>query len=149
MQSFWFSRQLWARLQYRTLCACWQATWSVFCRTEPWNGSRNWLESDLAQWPAIVHQRAASCLRCGIGHFGKVWMPRASPPAVQSWHEPLTSSQNWRNHSVGNTSKSLRGCLMRWPPVIRRINNEGVLTGIQDLSKRWAAVIKHSYIEGL
>jgi hypothetical protein len=35
--------------------------------------------------------------------------------------------------------------------VIRRINNEGVLTGIQDLPKRWTAVIKHSgdYIEGL
>jgi hypothetical protein len=35
--------------------------------------------------------------------------------------------------------------------VIRRINNEGVLTGIQDLRKRWTAVIKHNgdYIEGL
>jgi hypothetical protein len=35
--------------------------------------------------------------------------------------------------------------------VIRRINNEGVLTGIQELPKRWTAVIKHNgdYIEGL
>ena len=35
--------------------------------------------------------------------------------------------------------------------VIRRINNEGVLTGIQDLPKRSTAVIKHNgdYIEGL
>jgi len=35
--------------------------------------------------------------------------------------------------------------------VIRRINNEGVLTAIQDLPKRWTAVIKHNgnYIEGL
>jgi len=35
--------------------------------------------------------------------------------------------------------------------VIRRINNEEVLTGIQDLPKRWTAVIKHNgdYIEGL
>jgi len=35
--------------------------------------------------------------------------------------------------------------------IIRRINNEGVLTGIQDLPKRWTAVIKHNgvYIEGL
>jgi hypothetical protein len=34
---------------------------------------------------------------------------------------------------------------------IRRINNEGVLTGIQDLPKRWTAVIKHNgdYTEGL
>jgi len=28
--------------------------------------------------------------------------------------------------------------------VIRRIYNEGVLTGIQDLLKRWTAVIKHN-----
>ena len=35
--------------------------------------------------------------------------------------------------------------------IIRSINNEGVLTGIQDLPKRWTAVIKHNgyYIEGL
>jgi hypothetical protein len=35
--------------------------------------------------------------------------------------------------------------------VIRRINNEGVQTGIQELPKRWTAVIKHNgdYIEGL
>jgi histone-lysine N-methyltransferase SETMAR len=35
--------------------------------------------------------------------------------------------------------------------VNRRFNNEGVLTGIQDLPKRWTAVIKHNgdYIEGL
>jgi len=35
--------------------------------------------------------------------------------------------------------------------VIRRIKNEGVLTGMQDLPKRWTAVIKHNgdYIEGL
>ena len=35
--------------------------------------------------------------------------------------------------------------------VIRRSNNEGVLTGIQDLPKRWTAVIKRNgdYIEGL
>jgi hypothetical protein len=31
------------------------------------------------------------------------------------------------------------------------INNEGVLTGLQDFPKRWTAVIKHNgdYIEGL
>ena len=35
--------------------------------------------------------------------------------------------------------------------VIRRINNEGVLTGIQDLPKLWTALIKHNgdYTEGL
>jgi hypothetical protein len=35
--------------------------------------------------------------------------------------------------------------------VIRHIKNEGVLTGIQNLPKRWTALIKHNgdYIEGL
>jgi hypothetical protein len=35
--------------------------------------------------------------------------------------------------------------------VIRRMNNEGVQTGIQDLPKPWTTVIKHNgdYIEGL
>jgi transposase len=35
--------------------------------------------------------------------------------------------------------------------VIRRIKTGGVLTGTQDLPKRWTAVIKHNgdYIEGL
>jgi hypothetical protein len=35
--------------------------------------------------------------------------------------------------------------------VIRCINNEGILTGIQDLLKCWTTVIKHNgdYIEGL
>ena len=35
--------------------------------------------------------------------------------------------------------------------VIRHINKEGVLTGIQDLPKRWTAVIKHNgyYNEGV
>ena len=35
--------------------------------------------------------------------------------------------------------------------VIRRIKNEGVLTGIQDFPKRWTAEIKHNgdYVEGL
>jgi hypothetical protein len=35
--------------------------------------------------------------------------------------------------------------------VIRHINNEDVQTGIQDLPKRWTAVIKQNwdYIEGL
>ena len=55
MQSFWFLRQLWAIFQSRTLCAYSQATWSLLCKKETWNGRRNWLESDLAQWPAIIH----------------------------------------------------------------------------------------------
>jgi len=34
---------------------------------------------------------------------------------VLTWaHQPLTFSQNWRNHSLGNASEALRRCLMRW-----------------------------------
>ena len=54
--------------------------------------------------------------------------------------------------------KSLRGKRFRSIEVsnevarlIIRIKNEGVLTGIQDLPRRWTAVIKHNgvYIQGL
>jgi len=90
MQSFWFSRHLWADFSKERCVRIEEPTWSLFCKTEPWNGRRNWLESDLALWPAIINQRAASCLRCSIGNFGKVWMASASPPAVQSWHEPTS-----------------------------------------------------------
>jgi hypothetical protein len=35
---------------------------------------------------------------------------------VLTWaHQTLTCSQNWRNHSVGNASETLRRCLIRWP----------------------------------
>jgi hypothetical protein len=54
----------------------------------------------------------------------------------------LTCSQNWRNHSLGNASEALRRFSNEVTVVIGRINNEGVLTGIQDLFKRWTAVIK-------
>jgi hypothetical protein len=49
---------------------------------------------------------------------------------------------------MGNASEALSKEMTQ---VIRRINNEGVLTGIQDLPKRWTTVIKHNgdYTEGL
>jgi hypothetical protein len=58
---------------------------------------------------------------------------------------------NWRNHSAGNASEAFEEVSNEVTWVIRRVNNEGVQTGIQDFPKRWTAVIKHNgdYIEGL
>jgi hypothetical protein len=64
---------------------------------------------------------------------------------VLTWaHQSLTCSQNWRNHSM----RSIEKVSNEVTRVIRRINNEGVL---QDLPRRWTAVIKHNgdYTEGL
>jgi histone-lysine N-methyltransferase SETMAR len=51
----------------------------------------------------------------------------------------------------GKSFRSIEEVSIEVTRVIRRINNEGLLTGIQDLPKRWTAVIKHNgdYIEDL
>ena len=72
------------------------------------------------------------------------YSPDMSPPAFDlllKFKKPLRGK---RFRSIEEVSNEVTR-------VIRRINNEGVLTGIQDLPKRWTAVIKHSgdYIEGL
>jgi len=62
---------------------------------------------------------------------------------VLTWaHQPLTCSQNWRNHSVGKRFRSTEEVSNEVTQVIRRIKNEVVLTGLQDLPQRWTAVIK-------
>jgi len=73
-----------------------------------------------------------------------LYSPDISPPAVDVFpklKKPLHEKRFRSNEEVSNEVTR----------VIRRIYNEGVLTGIQDLPKRWTAVIKHSgdYIEGL
>jgi hypothetical protein len=52
---------------------------------------------------------------------------------------------------LGKCFRSIKEVSNEVTRVIGRINNEGVLTGIQDLPKRWTAVIKHNgdYIESL
>ena len=75
-------------------------------------------------------------------------------------HPPYRPDMNPPAYDVlPKLKKSLRGKSFRSfedvsnevTRVIRLINNEGVLTGIQDLPKLWTAVIKHNgdYIEGL
>jgi hypothetical protein len=80
-------------------------------------------------------------------------MASASPPAVQADMNPADFDL------IPKLNKPLRGkCFSSTEEasnevtrVIRHINKEGVLTGIQDLPKRWTGVIKHNgdYIEGL
>jgi len=72
------------------------------------------------------------------------YSPDTSPPAfdlLPKLKKPLCGK---RFRSIEEVSNEVTR-------VIRRIKNEGVLTGMQDLPKRWTAVIKHNgdYIEGL
>jgi len=91
MQSFWLSRQLWARLHYVMLCAYWQATWSVFCETELWNGKKKLagiinLRSDQRHTLTRGHMPQV--------HYGKFWKKygwQVIPPlAVQFCHDPTS-----------------------------------------------------------
>ena len=72
------------------------------------------------------------------------YIPDMSPPAFDLFlklKKPLR----------GKSFRSIEELSNEVTRVIRHINNEGVLTGIQDLPKHWTAVIKHNayYIEGL
>jgi len=67
-----------------------------------------------------------------------------SPPAFDLFPKLKKPLRGKRFRSIEEASNEVAR-------VIRRINNEGVLTGIQDLPKRLTTVIKHNgaYIEGL
>jgi len=67
-----------------------------------------------------------------------------SPPAFDLFPKLKKPLRGKRSRSTQEVSNEVTR-------VIRRILNEGVLTGIQDLPKRCTAVIKHNvdYIEGL
>jgi len=72
------------------------------------------------------------------------YSPDMSPPAFNLFpklKKPLR----------GKSFRSIEEVSNEETRVIRRIKNKGVLTGIQDLPRRWTAVIKHNgeYIEGL
>jgi len=72
------------------------------------------------------------------------YSPDMSPPAFDLF-------PNLKKPLHGKHFRSIEGVSNEVTRVIRRINNEGVLTGIQDMPKRWTAVIKHNgdYIEDL
>ena len=72
------------------------------------------------------------------------YSPDMSPPAFDLFPKLKKLLRGKRFRSIEEVSNEVTR-------VIRRINIEGVLTGIQDLPKRWTAVIKHNgdYIEGL
>jgi hypothetical protein len=58
---------------------------------------------------------------------------------------------NLKKPLCGKSFRSIEEVSNEVTRVINGINGKGVLTGIQDLPKRWTAVIKHigDYIEGL
>jgi hypothetical protein len=68
----------------------------------------------------------------------KVWWAQAT----RFWLVPKKPLRGKRLRSIEEVSNEVT-----W--VIRRINNEGVQTGIQDFPRRWTAVIEHNedYIE--
>jgi histone-lysine N-methyltransferase SETMAR len=72
------------------------------------------------------------------------YSPDMSPPDFDLFPNLKKSLRGKRFRSFEELSKEVTR-------VIRRIKNEGALTGIQDLPKRQTAVIKHNgdYIEGL
>jgi hypothetical protein len=47
--------------------------------------------------------------------FPTEWFLKLWEQVKVSWAEISTCPKNWRNHSVGNASETLRRCLMRWP----------------------------------
>jgi len=73
-----------------------------------------------------------------------LYSPDMGPPAFHLFPKLKKPLRGKRFSSIEEVSNEVT-------QVIRRISNEGVLTGIQDLRKRWTAVIKHNgdYIEGL
>ena len=72
------------------------------------------------------------------------YSPDMSPPDFDLFPKLKKPLHGKRFRSVEEVSNEVTR-------VIRRIKNEGILTGIQDLPKRWTAVIKHNgdYTEGL
>ena len=65
------------------------------------------------------------------------YSPDMSPPDFDLFPELKKPLRGKRFRSIEEVSNEATR-------VIRRINNEGVLTGIQALPKRWTVVIKHS-----
>jgi histone-lysine N-methyltransferase SETMAR len=72
------------------------------------------------------------------------YSPDMSPPDFDLFPKLKKPLRGKHFRNIGEVSNEVTR-------VIRHINNEGVLTGIQDLPKRWTVVIKHNgnYIEGL
>jgi len=70
--------------------------------------------------------------------------PDMSPPVFDLFQKLKKPLSGKRFRSIEEVSNDVT-------QVIRRLNNEDVLTGIEDMSKRWTAVIKHNgdYTEGL
>jgi len=65
------------------------------------------------------------------------YSPDMSPPDFDLFPKLKKPLRDKRFRSIEEVSDEVTR-------VFRRINNEGVLTGVQDLPKSWTAVIKHN-----
>ena len=115
------------------------------------NGALKWKKKLTGARSRINVRPHASSAISGIwGKYGwqvlphSPYSPDMRPPAFDLFPKLKKSLSGKRFRSTEEVSVEVTR-------VIRRTNNEGVLTGIQDLPKRWTAVIKHNgdYIEGL
>ena len=96
-----------------------------------------------------VRPHASSAVSEILGKYG--WQALPHPPCSPDMSPPVFDLfPKLKKPLRGKRFGSIEEVPNEVTRVIRRINNEGVLTGIKDLSKRWTAVIKHNgdYIEG-
>jgi histone-lysine N-methyltransferase SETMAR len=135
------------------MCAYWQATWSLFCKTEP-------SIEEETDWSQILRSGQRSYTNARLHTSGAVseilenygWQVLPHPPYIPDMSPPAFDLfPKLKKPLRGKRSRSIEVVSNEVTRVIRRINNERVLTGIQDLPRRWAAVINHNgdYIEGL
>jgi transposase len=79
------------------------------------------------------------------------WQELPHPPYSPDMSPPDDLFPKLKKPLSGKRFRSIEEVSNEVTRLIRRINNEGVQTGIQDFPKRWTAVIEHNgdYIEDL
>jgi len=118
------------------------------------------LEMDAeTDWSQISRSDQRSCINARLHASGAVseilekygWQVLPHPPYSADMSTPAFDVfPKFKKPLRGKRFRSIEEVSNEVTRVIRGINNEGVLTGIQDLPRRWTAVVKHNgdYIEG-
>jgi histone-lysine N-methyltransferase SETMAR len=113
------------------------------------NGALKWMKKLAGVRHDNARPHASGALSEILDKYGwqvlphPLYSPDMSPPDLDLFPKLKKPLRGKRFISIEEVSNEVTR-------VIRSINNEGVLTGIQDLPKSWTAVIKHNgdYIEG-
>jgi len=114
-------------------------------------------ETDWSQISCSDQQSHINVLLHASGAVSEIlekygWQVLPHPPYSPDMSPPASDlSPKLKKPLRGKIFRSIEEVSNEVTRVIRRIDNKGVLTGIQDLPKRWTAVIKHNgdYTEGL